>query len=318
MTIGTSRLPIRRARPGLLVGLLLGALLAACGGGSGSGTPRPTDPRMILSNAITATAALPSVRLHAEVAANVGALVGRPGNAAMKATMDADVDLATRQFVGHVTSSMPGDLANGVPAQQQVSDAIVTQAASYNRDSRTGRWSKFPSNFAGGPTNAQVATMITNLLSNPAMTFELQDAAPCSLGTCDHVVAHIDGPSLGAALGPLLGAPANAGIGMAIPNFDIDVLVDQVTSVISELRTGLSMGGTSEQILLTTSNPGQPVQIVPPPAALTDDFGANFGGGDGGQFETPSPLTPEESAILDQVGSELESAMPDGPAPSMP
>ena len=324
MTVGTRTTRIRRAGPSAVVAVLLGALLAACGNGPGGGTPRPTDPRVVLSNAIAATAALPTLRLHAELVANVGALVGGPATAVMKGALDADIDLATRQLVARTTSTTPNLNGNGNAvgaAQQQVSDMIITQTASFNRDSQTGRWSKFPSNLAVGPTNAQIATMISNLLSNPAMTFELKDAASCTLGTCDHVIAHIDGATLGPALGALRGGPATAGIGMAIPNFDIDVLVDQSTSVISELRTGLSMGGTSDQVLLQISNPGQPVQIAPPPAAITDDVGANFGGGGGvGAFPapTPMPLGPEESMILDEVGNQLESAMPDGPAPSIP
>jgi hypothetical protein len=162
--------------------------------------------------------------------------------------------------------------------------------------------------FGGGPTNDQIAAMLTNLLSNPSVTYELREASPCTLGTCDHVVAHIDGQSLAAALGPLLGVPLDAASRAAIPSFDIDVLVDQSTFVISELRTAISMQGTSARILISTSNPGQPVQIAPPPPALTDDFGPNFGGGGIGPDET----------ILEQVGNELSSAEPGFPEPSQP
>jgi hypothetical protein len=285
----------------------LALVLAACGSGN-SGPPRPTDPRQIVVNAIAATAALPALRLHVELAADMGPMTGK-ANAVMRMAMDADVDLATRQFAGRATTQNPQGLGGnaGLPVQQ-VSDTIVTTTASYNRDSQTGRWSKFPSGMVGGPTNAQIATMLTNLLSNPAISLELLEASPCTLGTCDHVVAHIDGQTLGAALGPLLGMQIDASSGAAIPNFDIDVRVDQATSVISELRTQIAMGGSSEQILVTISNPGQPVQIVPPPPAITDDFGANFGGGGGvvgpaeslpadfgGGIETPVPMTPEES-----------------------
>jgi hypothetical protein len=306
MTKATGTTPLRRAGPALLLGALVGTVLAACSGGPGSGTPRPTDPRIILTDAVTATAALPSLRLHGEVVASMGALPGRP-NQVMTGAVDADIDLTTRQFAARATSSVPANPgAKGGAAQQQVSDTIVTQAATFNRDSRTGRWSKFPSGGIGGPTNAQVAAAIIALAANPATTFELKDAAPCTLGTCDHVIVHLDGTSLAAAIGQLAGGPAN-GVGV-IPNIDLDVLVDQATSVISEVRTSISMGGASEQLLLTVSNPGQPVQIAPPPPALTDDFGANFGGGGIGPDET----------ILDQVGSELESTAPDGPEPSTP
>ncbi len=290
MTVGTSR--IRMSARAILA--LAGAVvLTACGGPAGP--PRPTDPRQILLNAVSATASLPTLRLHGEVAANVGAIGGGgQANGVMTMALDADIDLATRQFVGRATMKLPqGQIANGGPANT-VSDVIVTRTATFNRDSQTGRWSKFPTNGIGGPTNVQVATMLSNLLSNPANTYDLREASACSLGTCDHVIAHIDGPSLAVALGGLLGAPLDTATQASIPNFDVDLLIDQATSVISEVRTQISMAGASEQILLQLSNPGQPVQILAPPAALTDDFGNNFGPGGGvAPGATPAPVPAE-------------------------
>jgi hypothetical protein len=312
MTVATSRAPTGRRRALRLAFMLIATVaLVACGDGKG-GSPRPTDPRQILVNAIGATAALPTLRLHAEIAANMGGLVGQ-GNAVMTVGLDADVDLATRQFAGRATTQVPQNLGvNGV-AGQQVSDVIVTTTATFNRNSQTGRWQKIPAGigggFAGGPTNTQVATMIANLLSNPAITYELLEASACSLGTCDHVLAHIDGQTLAAAIGPLLGMPLDQATQSMIPSFNVDVLVDQATSVISELRTEISMAGSSERIFVSLSNPGQPVQIAPPPPALTDDFGANFGGGG---------IGPVETTILEQVGNELPTDEPAFPEPSAP
>ena len=319
MTLDASR--SRRRTGGLLAAAALaGTILVACGPGTGAGTPRPTDPRVILSNAITATAALPSFRLHGELVASVGALLGGPNNATMTGALDADVDLATRQFAGRVTSTMPANLGgNGGAAQRQVADIILTRDAAFSRDSQTGRWTKSSSGLGnGGPTNAEVATMISNLLSNPAMTFELQDATPCTLGTCDHVIAHIDGQTLANAIGALSGAPAGANAAGLVPDFDVDVRVDQASGVISELRTSIAMAGTSEQILVTLSNPGEPVQIAAPPAALVDDFSNGFNGGGGGGVGPVPTIGPAESMILDEVGNELESAMPGEPLPSLP
>ncbi|HLO35362.1 MAG TPA: hypothetical protein VK194_04740 [Candidatus Deferrimicrobium sp.] len=280
--------------------LLLACAVAVAGCGNGSGTPRPTDPRQILVEAIAATAGLPTLRLHAEIASTTGG-VGAQANAVVTLAVDADIDLATRQLVGRATTQMPRNPGGngGLPAQQ-VADAIVTRDAIFGRDSQTGRWRKISSTgIGGGPTNAQVATMLSNLLSNPSITFDRGDASPCSLGTCDHVVAHIDGQSLGAALGPLLGVPMDAAATAAIPDFDVDVLVDQATSVISELRTAISTGGSAVRIFVSVSNPGQPVQIAPPPPALTDDFGG-LGGGFG----------PQATTILGTVGGEIETPTP--------
>jgi hypothetical protein len=297
MTAGKGA-PIRRIAALMLAGALA---LAGCGG-SGSGTPRPTDPRQILVNAIAATAALPTLRIHAEIGSTMGGL-GQP-NQVMTMAIDADVDLANRQFTGRATTQMPG--GNGIGLGQQAIDMIVTQTGSFSRNPQSGRWMKTSAmGLGGGPTNVQIATMITNLLSNPAVTYQLSDASPCTLGTCDHVVAHISGQTLGAALAPLTGQPLNDQTQAMVPDFDVDVLVDQATSVISELRTGYSMQGTSARILVQLTNPGQPVQIAQPPAALIDDFSDNSGG-----------FGPTETTILEQVGNELESSDPTTPEPA--
>jgi hypothetical protein len=311
MTAAANGARTGRRRVAWLASVLIGAVaLAACSDGK-AGTPRPTDPRQILVNAIGATAALPTLRLHAEVVASIGMFAGQ-GNGNVTMGFDADVDLATRQFAGRTTTQLPPNLAGNGIAAQQVSDVIVTTTATFNRDSQTGRWQKFPMGMGGGrgagPTNAQIASMIASLASNPSITFELLDAASCTLGTCDHVLAHIDGQTLAAALGPLLGVPLDQASQQQIPSFNVDVLVDQASSVLSELRTEISMQGTSARILVSVSNPGQPVQIAPPPPALTDDFGANFGGGGIG----PAPT------ILEVVGNEVPTEEPAFAEPSAP
>ena len=203
---------------------------------------------------------------------------------------------------------MPQGLGNGQIQGRQTSDAIVTRSGSFTRSGDTARWTKTPGTIAARPTNAEVATMIANLLSNPAVTFEKADAGSCTLGTCDHVIAHIDGRTLGGALGPLMGVPLDDATTAMIPNFDVDVLVDQATSVISELRTGYSMQGTTLQVLLQVSALGEPVQINEPPAALVDafsGFGPDFGPDAsaileevGGDILTPEPMTPESAPPL--------------------
>jgi hypothetical protein len=301
MTVATRGALIARTAPLLLASAVA---LAACGG-PGQGTPRPTDPRQILVGAIGATASLPSARIHVEVGSTTGGGV-QPMQVSM--AFDADVDLAMRQLVGRETLQFPGIGPQDGPQGPQTVDVIVTQTATFNRSGLNGRWSKVPINVLGGPTNVQVATMITNLLSNPSLTFELGEAAPCTLGTCDAVTAHIDGQSLGAALGPLLGVPLDAGMAASIPDFDIVVLVDQATSVISEMRTQITVQGSTTRLLLTVANAGQPVVVAPPPAALVDDIGNGLGG-----------FGPDPTTILGTVGSEVETPMPafpeESPAP---
>jgi hypothetical protein len=165
--------------------------------------------------------------------------------------------------------------------------------------------------FAGGPTNVAVATAIRDVLADPQVSYEPGESSPCTLGTCDHVIAHVSGESLASALGRLLGVPIDAQARATIPDVVLDVLVDQATSVISELRTEIATNGTTARIHMTLSNPGEPLQIGPPPAALTDDMNGGFNGGG-------APIGPAESMILDDVGSDVETPVPADPEPSTP
>lgn len=321
MMVGSPRRTRRRVTA---MAMAAAVLLGAC---DNAAEPRPTDPHEILVRAVAATAGLTTVRIHIEVASDMGAAMngqlGGPVNVPREAmmmtmTLDADVDLPTRQLTGRTVTQMPQMvLANGGPAQR-VSDMIITQAATFNRDSQTGRWMKFPAGaggIGGAPTNLQIAAAVTKLLADPSLGLERGDPAPCTLGTCDHVVAHVDGERAGAVFAGAFGIPLMAAAGAAIPDFVIDLLVDQATSVISEARTEISANGSATRLLMTLNNLGQSIQIAPPPAALTDDFGANFGGGgllggfDGGTTTT----------ILESVGNEIDPQEPSSAeSPSAP
>ena len=281
-------------------------LAAACNTPAAS---RPSDPRAIAVDAVAATAAVTTLRLHIEVATTTAA-AGNQAAGRTSVTVDADVDLPTRQFAGSAAMQMaPMQGGIGGPLRQ-VSDVIVTSTATFDRDSSTGRWRKFPTNpgggFCGGPTNAEIAAAVAKIVADPSTRFEAGEAASCTLGTCDRVIVRVPGASLGVALGALFGVPVDQALGQAaIPDVDVDVLVDQATSIISEVRAGFTTQGTTVQILLALSNPGQPVQIVPPPPALTDDFGANGG------FDRPVPV----ETTLEEVGATLPPSDPESPEP---
>src|SRR5258706_13594423 len=66
------------------------------------------------------------------------------------------------------------------------------------------------------------------------------------------------------------------------------------------------MGGSGEQILAPLSIRGKAVQIAPPPPAITDDVGVNFGG-DGGQVIGPEPPLPAD------FGGGIEAPLPMDP-----
>jgi hypothetical protein len=318
MTVGSfGRMP----RGALTAALSAAVILAACGS---SPEARPTDPRDILVQAVATTARLTTLRLHIEVVSEMGGGFDGPANGprmamSMKMALDVDVDLPTRQLAGRTTVQFP-QMGNAIgDPGEQVSEVIVLQAATFTRNGQNGRWMKLPGGaggaFGGGPTNDQIATMLTEFASNPAVGIEVREASPCTLGTCDHIVAHVAGRDFGRMLGALFGAPVDVANGQIIPDVEVAMLVDQATSVFSEVRTSITMGGTSTGILLTLSNLGQNVQIAAPPPALVDDFGENMGGGFDGGGVGPAPTT-----ILEEVGNELESPWPpsDTESPSAP
>lgn len=294
----------RASRAGRLATMLaFSLLLAACGDPAAS--PRPTDPRDILVGAVRATAGLPSARIHVEMVMTMGPALDI-GDGRMTAALDADVDLITRQLAARMTWNGPGGLGAG---GGQVTEAVITRAATFTRDAGEPRWQKMPTMPGpAGPTNEEIARMIEQLVLNPAVRLELVEATPCSLGTCDHVVARVGGKEFFRAMAPLLGAPGGMADVGPVPDLEFDIRVDQATSLLSELRCAMTLQGSRTEFFLTISNPGVPIQIVVPPPAIVDDLGGGFGGfGAGG-----------EAPILEEVGSAIESPWPDGSSEASP
>ena len=287
-------------RPGAEAGLGLAivALLAACG--PAAAPPRPTDPHVIVSDAVKATAAVPSLRLHLEMATTMdGAAFGQAGTFKTSMAIDADVDLAGRQLAGRATSQFTGAGANlPAPAGPQTADVIVTNVSMFARQGGEARWTKLGSSgFQAGPTNAAIASAIVGLLDDPRVTYDRADPIECTLGTCDHVIVHLPAAALIAALSALANVPADAMGAAGIPNLDLDVRIGQASSVISEIRLSMTVGGQTVELLATVSNPGDPVQIVAPAPGLVDDMtGGQILQTVGDEVQTPSPAEPLPSA----------------------
>jgi hypothetical protein len=291
----TTNRPWRRPSRRVAIASIALVFVAGC-------TPSPpgallTDPHDILVKAIRSTAALSTVRIHADMAVSMAGL-GVGGGGDMRMSLDADVDLVHRQMAGRATTQTPNLGGLGVPGGQpaQVAEFITLSGASFSRTGGSGRWTKISTGAVGpvGPTNDQIAAMIENLLSNPSVKLDRADTASCSLGTCYHVIANLDGQAALQALAAAMGAPANTA-GIAIPPLTFDLMVDQATGVLSEIRFQTKLQGTSVQMLAVFSNPNADVTIVAPPAAIVDDINLNpaFGGGGGVVTMTPEPSAPE-------------------------
>jgi len=265
-----------------------------------------TDPHEIMAQAVRSTAALSSIRVHAEMGVSMAGLGAGIGGE-VRATLDADVDLAHRVMAGRTVSQLPAGFAEGQAGNaQQIQEFISLPDAQFSRNGGAGRWVKFPTGGFGapsGPTNGQIATLVDGLVSGPGVRLELGDAASCSLGTCYHLTAMVDGKTALNAVGAALGQPGADTGGVTIPDLVFDLMIDQATGVLSEVRFQTAIQGTSVKLLATFTNPDVAVQIVAPPPALVDDITKNggFGPGPGNDFGggavtmTPQPF-PADSA----------------------
>jgi hypothetical protein len=263
-----------------------------------------TDPHEILVRAVRSTAALSYVRVHADMGMSMAGLgVGVGGD--VRATLDADVHLADRTFAGRTTTQLPPGLGQGGNALQ-VSEFISLPNAQFSRNAGAGRWTKFSTGGVGmpvGPTNAQIAAALEALVANPGVRLELGDAASCSLGTCYHVTATVDGDVAFQALAAAIGQPGGNSGGV-IPSLVFDLMIDQASGILSEVRFQTSIQGTALQIAATFSNPDVVVQNVAPPAGIVDDndlnggFGPGSGIGGGVTVVTPEPFPAETDPSL--------------------
>lgn len=257
-----------------------------------------TDPHEIMTKAIHSTAALSSVRIHADMAVSTRGLGGAGGD--VRATLDADVDVARRLLAGRMTTQIPAGLGGGQAGQDaQISEFITLPNASFTRSGGVGRWTKFSTGGIGapvGPTNEQVAGIAEQLLAQPGVKLDRGESAACSLGTCYHVTATVDGLTAFQAISAVLGQPqANPG-NVVIPALVFDLLIDQATGVLSEVRVQTTIQGTSFQLAALFTNPDVAVQIVAPPPAIVDDINANGGfDGAGSGTATPQPVPMESS-----------------------
>ena len=253
-----------------------------------------TDPREIMATAIRSTASLSYVRLHADLKV----LRVAPAGAApdLQMSIDVDMDVTRRQRAGRVVTQMGGGPGGEAPEQPNLQEFITLVDASYSRAGGFGRWTKFmndPNTRFEGPTGAGFAAIET-LLSKPGVTLELREAASCSLGTCYHVIATVDGELALEAIGSAIGQPT--GGNRALPPFAFDLLIVQATGLLSEVRFEATFEGSSNQLAAVFSNPNLVVQIVRPPPELVDveGFGNDGGFGDPVPAATPAPQPQSE------------------------
>ena len=252
-----------------------------------------TDPHEILVSGIRTTAALSYIRIHADLKVSSIGGGGAVGAGDFQLVLDVDLDVRHGQRAGRIATKGPAGMAeNGPPGQRaDVQEFITMLDASYMRNGGAARWTRTRGpNSDPGPTNAQFAS-IEALLANPGVKLELGDPVACSLGTCYHVVATAPGDIAVQAIAAAMGA-GDRSAGVAMPPLAFDVLVDQTTGLISEVRFSATVQGTTNQVALLFSNPDLVVQIVAPPPGLTDDLDVNIGGGFRGGGVPPAEPAP--------------------------
>jgi len=288
-----SRLPfatgVARPRSALAAAAAVAAGIVLVVGGCTSTPPVRilTDPHEILVTAIRTTASLSYIRLHADFKVRPVNVAGDRPNVQM--SIDVDIDVTRRQRVGRVVSQAGGGPGGQAPEQPNVQEFITLVDASYSRTGGFGRWTKVtndPNRRPEGPTSAGFAA-IESLLAKPGVTLELREAASCSLGTCYHVIATVDDELALQAIGSAIGQPT--GGNQSLPPFAFDLLIDQATGLLSEVRFEVVADGTSNQLVAVFSNPNLVFQIGAPPPELVDVEGAGNDGGFGNPVPAATP-----------------------------
>jgi hypothetical protein len=252
-----------RRRSILPFAMLLAALaLAACG--SGSAGPKLTDPKQIVTAAITATEAAKTV--HVDIALKGTATVVLP----IAGSSGTPIDLTGTTIVGDV------DLANAaakatfqIPAVANLSgEVIVVDGTTYLRTSLTG--AKYRVTDAGSlpldPTSLRgVIHSLGALLALPGVTPVKGDDTACGTKTCYSVRVNLTAAQIAALAGAQLDSLP---IHLAGASVALTVLVEQdLPNHLAGLNAVITQAdGTALTIDLRCSNWDQPVTIAAPPA----------------------------------------------------
>lgn len=161
--------------PALLI--VVAIVAAACGGGSG---PSLTDPKEILTKAVTAMQAAKSVHLEVSVDGTLSADLtgtGQGGDMSLTGTtLTADLDLANSN--AHVAAAVPAFL--GLTA-----DIIIVGSDTYTKVSLAGDKYQKSATSTTDPTDPAVALReVTTFLDNPAVKPVKKDDASCGSKSC--------------------------------------------------------------------------------------------------------------------------------------
>ena len=251
-------------RPALLpLAMLLAVLaLAACGGSTAG--PKLTDPKQIVTAAITSTEAAKTV--HVDIALKGTATVALP----IAGSTGTPIDLTGASIVGDV------DLANAaakatfqIPNLLNLSgEVIVVDGTTYLRTSLTG--AKYRVTDAGSlpldPTTLRgVIHSLGTLLALPGVTPVKGADIACGTKTCYSVTVDLTAAQLAALAGAQLDSLP---IHLAGASLALTVLVEQdLPNHLAGLNAVITQAdGTALTIDLRCSNWDQPVTIAAPPA----------------------------------------------------
>jgi hypothetical protein len=253
-------------RPHAVLALALGVacVVAACGGTTSG--PALTDPKEILTAALTATDAATSV--HVEVAVDGTATVALPVAGSTGAPIDlsgttasADIDLVAS--AARATFAAPNLLG-------LAGNAIVVDGVTYVKTTLTGKQYQVVDRSSLPVDPTKVRTIVDDLgqlLSKPGVVLVKGDDVACGSKTCYTVSADLTAEQLGSAAGSGAGAPAFP-VDLAGATLKLTLRVEQdLPHYLAGLSATLEMpNGSSVRVELTCSKWDAPVSIAAPPA----------------------------------------------------
>jgi hypothetical protein len=248
-------------------GLSCAAILASCGGPS---APELTDPREIVTSALTTTAAATS--FHADLAADGTVSIVLPMFGGAPAPIDltgttASVDVDVQDTALRATFLAPGMFG-------LAGELISVGGTAYLKSTLTGtKYQLFVANtLPFDPTDpAGLVDNLGDLLLQDGIILVKGSDVPCGAQQCYSVTTSLTSAQLPGTSGP---AASALPVDLTGAKLDLTLLVEQsLPHHLAGLEANLAMNATdSLKLDLTFSKWGEPLTIAPPPTDQIDSI----------------------------------------------
>jgi hypothetical protein len=279
----------------LLPVVVVAVLVGACDS-TVAALPRLDDPDEVLEEALRTTAELEFV--HARL--DMSATAPEAGGMVVEYTIDADIDLGSREFRAIAEAGM------GIGGSQRIELLLVgTELFSrfeapegFENPVPDGKWQRMGMGAgqdprAGLPPNPAIAVALRVLLEDASLETGLLGMESCGDLQCYRIRATVAPDLIWRAMnGALFGAPPDTEIppvDPSIPPVTLELMIEESTRRLVSVATSITHEGSTVNLAASFSNHDVEVQFLAPPPDQIDDNTGGFGQGQ----------------ILEDIGSEV-------------